>query len=277
MKMIREILKENKLQIIFIYAMLIIQYGLFSLIPYLLGKTIDGLLIKDNFYLLILLTAEITALLIGFFLKRYDTKVFMKIFCDKAIKAVQILRNKNIIPAKIAARYQLVGYYSDFFEFSLPQIIQAFIGATTALTMLYLTDHKIGILATILFIGMITVNKIYSYKTQKIDLNIQTEKENINHSLMENLEYKNYLQNLSQNYVRKSNLDAANFFFNDSLSIIMHLATMLILVYTQPTVGAITSTLLYVDKLYSVTFNVFYFFMFIRGIENTNKLINENE
>ncbi len=275
--MIREILKENKLQITFIYAMLIIQYGLFSLIPYLLGKTIDGLLIKDNFYLLILLTAEITALLIGFFLKRYDTKVFMKIFCDKAIKAVQILRNKNIIPAKIAARYQLVGYYSDFFEFSLPQIIQAFIGATTALTMLYLTDHKIGILATILFIGMITVNKIYSYKTQKIDLNIQTEKENINHSLMENLEYKNYLQNLSQNYVRKSNLDAANFFFNDSLSIIMHLATMLILVYTQPTVGAITSTLLYVDKLYSVTFNVFYFFMFIRGIENTNKLINENE
>lgn len=257
--------------------MLIIQYGIFSLIPYLLGKTIDGLLIKDNFYLLVLLTAEITALLIGFFLKRYDTKVFMKIFCDKAIKAVQILRNKSIIPAKIAARYQLVGYYSDFFEFSLPQIIQAFIGATTALTMLYLTDHKIGILATILFIGMITVNKIYSYKTQKIDLNIQTEKENINHSLMENLEYKNYLQNLSQNYVRKSNLDAANFFFNDSLSIIMHLATMLILVYTQPTVGAITSTLLYVDKLYSVTFNVFYFFMFIRGIENTNKLINENE
>lgn len=275
--MIREILKENKLQITFIYAMLIIQYGIFSLIPYLLGKTIDGLLIKDNFYLLVLLTAEITALLIGFFLKRYDTKVFMKIFCDKAIKAVQILRNKNIIPAKIAARYQLVGYYSDFFEFSLPQIIQAFIGATTALSMLYLTDHKIGILATILFIGMITVNKIYSYKTQKIDLNIQAEKENINHSLMENLEYKNYLQNLSQNYVRKSNLDAANFFFNDSLSIIMHLATMLILVYTQPTVGAITSTLLYVDKLYSVTFNIFYFFMFIRGIENTNKLINETE
>lgn len=275
--MIREILKENKLQITFIYAMLIIQYGIFSLIPYLLGKTIDGLLIKDNFYLLVLLTAEITALLIGFFLKRYDTKVFMKIFCDKAIKAVQILRNKNIIPAKIAARYQLVGYYSDFFEFSLPQIIQAFISATTALSMLYLTDHKIGILATILFIGMITVNKIYSYKTQKIDLNIQAEKENINHSLMENLEYKNYLQNLSQNYVRKSNLDAANFFFNDSLSIIMHLATMLILVYTQPTVGAITSTLLYVDKLYSVTFNIFYFFMFIRGIENTNKLINENE
>ena len=273
--MIKEILKENKLQIILIYSLLIIQYALFSLMPYLLGKAIDDLLIKDNFGLLCLLAAEIAALLLGFFLKRYDTKVFMKIFCDKAIKAVQMLRDKNILPAKITARYQLVGYYSDFFEYSLPQIINAFIGAGTALTMLFITDHKIGIIATIIFAFMIAVNKCYSYKTQKVDLNIQNDKENINHSLTENLEYQPHLINLSSNYIKKSNLDAANFFFNDSLSIIMHLSIMLLLVYTNPTVGAITSTLLYVDKLYGVTYNIFYFFMFMRGIENTDKLLHE--
>ena len=273
--MIKEILKENKLKISLIYSLLIIQYVLFSIMPYLLGKAIDGLLIKDNFPLILLLITEITALILGYGLKRIDTIVFMKIFCDKAIKAVQILRNKNIIPAKIAARYQLVGYYSDFFEFSLPQIIQAFIGATTALSMLYLTDHKIGLIATVLFFFMIIVNKFYSFKTQKIDLDIQNNKENINHSLMENLEYKPHLINLGSNYIKKSNVDATNFFFNDSLSILMHVCIMSMLVYTNPTVGAITSTLLYVDKLYGVTYNVFYFFMFIRGIENTNKLINE--
>lgn len=275
--MIKEILKENKLQISFIYSLLIVQYILFSIMPYLLGKAIDGLLVKDNFGLLCLLAAEITALLLGFFLKRFDTKVFMKIFCDKAIKAVQILRDKNMIPAKIVARYQLVGYYSDFFEYSLPQIINSFIGAGTALTMLYITDYKIGMIASVLFFCMIVVNKVYSFKTQKVDLNIQSDKENINHSLMENIEYQKHLIDLSANYVRKSNLDAANFFFNDSLSIIMHVATMLILVYTNPSVGAITSTLLYVDKLYGVTYNIFYFFMFIRGIENTNKLLHEVE
>lgn len=273
--MIKEILKENKLQILLIYSLLIIQYVLFSVMPYMLGKAIDGLLIKDNFNLFTLLAAEISALVLGFFLKRYDTKVFMKIFCDKAIKAVQMLRDKNIIPAKIAARYQLVGYYSDFFEYSLPQIINSFISAGTALTMLYITDHKIGIIASILFLFMILVNKIYSFKTQKVDLNIQNNKENINHSLMENLEYRPHLVDLGKNYIKKSNLDAANFFFNDSLSIIMHLSIMLLLVYTNPTVGAITSTLLYVDKLYGVTYNIFYFFMFMRGIENTNKLLHE--
>ena len=275
--MIKEIFLENKFKIGFIYTLLIIQYTLFSIMPYLLGKAIDDLLSKDNSGLLKLLSAEISVLILGFFLKRFDTKVFMKIFSDKAIKAVQILRNKNILPSKIAARYQLVGFYSDFFEFSLPQILNAFIGAGTALTMLYITDYKIGIIATILFIGMILVNKIYSFKTQKIDLNIQAEKENINHSLIENLEYKPHLIDLSSNYVKKSNLDAANFFFNDSLSIVMHVSIMLMLVYTNPTVGAITSTLMYVDKLYGVTFNIFYFFMFMRSIENTNKLILQDE
>ena len=273
--MIKEILKENKLQISLIYSLLIIQYGLFSFMPYLLGKAIDGLLIKDNFGLILLLVAEIAALILGYGLKRIDTIVFMKIFCDKAIKAVQILRDKNMIPAKIAARYQLVGYYSDFFEYSLPQIINSFIGAGTALTMLYITDHKIGLIATVLFFFMIIVNKVYSFKTQKVDLDIQNNKENINHSLMENLEYKPHLINLGSDYIKKSNLDAANFFFNDSLSILMHVCIMLMLVYTNPTVGAITSTLLYVDKLYGVTYNIFYFFMFMRGIENTNKLLHE--
>jgi ABC-type multidrug transport system fused ATPase/permease subunit len=273
--MIKEILKENKLQIASIYSLLIIQYGLFAIMPYLLGKAIDDLLKKNSTGLVTLLIAEIAALLLGFFLKRYDTKVFMKIFCDKAIKAVQILRDKNILPSKIAARYQLVGFYSDFFEYSLPQIINSFIGAGTALTMLYITDHKIGLIASILFFLMILVNKIYSFKTQKIDLDIQNNKENVNHTLIENLEYKPHLINLSANYVKKSNLDAANFFFNDSLSIIMHVSIMMILVYTNPTVGAITSTLLYVDKLYGVTYNIFYFFMFMRSIENTNKLLHE--
>lgn len=273
--MIKEILKENKLQISLIYSLLIIQYGLFSIMPYLLGKAIDGLLIKENSGLVLLLVAEIAALILGYGLKRIDTIVFMKIFCDKAIKAVQILRDKNMIPAKIAARYQLVGYYSDFFEYSLPQIINSFIGAGTALTMLYITDHKIGLIATVLFFFMIIVNKVYSFKTQKVDLDIQNNKENINHSLMENLEYKPHLINLGSDYIKKSNLDAANFFFNDSLSILMHVCIMLMLVYTNPTVGAITSTLLYVDKLYGVTYNIFYFFMFMRGIENTNKLLHE--
>lgn len=273
--MIYEILKENKFKIVFIYFLLIIQYCLVSLTPFLLGKAIDGLLQQENTDLLYFLTAEIVSLLIGFFLKRYDTKVFMKIFSDKAIKAIQILREKNVLPSKIVSRYQLVGFYSDFFEYSLPSILQASINASTALCILYYTDYRMGILSTFIFVLMITNNKIFSYKTQKVDLDIQHTKENITQKLMDNNEYKNDLNTLGANYVTKSNLDALNFFFNDSLSIIMHISVLLMLVYTQPSIGAITSTLMYADKVYGTTFNIFYFFMFMRNIENTNKLIKD--
>jgi len=66
--MIKEILKENKLQIASIYSLLIIQYGLFAIMPYLLGKAIDDLLKKNSTGLVTLLIAEIAALLLGFFL-----------------------------------------------------------------------------------------------------------------------------------------------------------------------------------------------------------------
>jgi hypothetical protein len=156
-------------------------------------------------------------------------------------------------------------------------MLNAFIGAGTALFMLFYIDYRIGIISTFLFICMIVNNKIMSYKTQIVDLDIQNIKENITQTLMDNKPYNYQLVNLSGQYVKKSNLDALNFFFNDTLSIIMHVTIMLILVYTYNSIGTITSTLMYVDKIYGTTFNIFYFFMFMRSIENANKLIHEEK
>lgn len=273
--MISEILKENKFKIILIYSLLIIQYCTISLSPFLLGKAIDGLLQNESINLIYFLCAEISALFIGFFLKRFDTKVFMKIFSDKAIKAIQMLKEKHIIPTKIVSRYQLVGFYSDFFEYSLPQILNAFIAASTALFMLFMADYRIGLISSVLYFLMIANNKVVSYKTQKVDLDIQHTKETITQNIIDEQEAQPHIHHLGNKYVQKSNLDALNFFFNDSISISMHVAVLLMLVYTQPSIGAITSVLMYVDKLYGTTFNIFYFFMFMRSIENTNKLIKE--
>lgn len=275
--MILEIIKEFKWKLALIYPLLILQYSLFSLIPFLLGKAIDDLL-KNNyksFYLLIFV--DIVALLIGYFLKRYDTRVYMNIFCKKAIKVILYLKEKNVIPSKIINRYGLVGYYSDFFEFSLPQIMQAIISVITSLIILFSTDYRIGLLCSIAFILMCLNNKICSFKTQKVDLNIQNKKEEITQSITDEKMPKEEIEKLCSHYIAKSDIDAGNFFCNDSLSIIMQATAILILINDNPSVGAITSTLMYADQIYAQSQRIFYFFMFMRSIENTNKLINENE
>jgi len=136
-------------------------------------------------------------------------------------------------------------------------------------------DYRIGIISSFLFILMILNNKILSHKTQKVDLDIQHTKEALTQTIMDNQDYQSTLVNLCNNYIKKSNLDALNFFFNDSLSILMHVSVLLILVYINPSIGAITSTLMYVDKIYGTSVNIFYFFMFMRSIENTDKLIKD--
>lgn len=274
--MILDILKQYKWQLAVIYPLLIIQYVLMSLVPLWLGKAIDGLMQNDYKNLTILLAIDISALAIGTFLKRYDTRVFMKIFSEKAAKVVEMLTSKNTNPNKITNRYGLVGYYTDFFEFSLPQIIQASIGTATSLIILFYADYRIGIICGLLFILMCFCNLVNSYRTQKIDLDIQNLKEEITQKIMDRESSFGSIFNLGRKYIRKSDIDATNFFCVDSLSIIMHTSTMLLLVYTCPTIGVVTSTLMYADDIYAQSHKIFYFLMFMRGIENTNKLINED-
>lgn len=274
--MIIEILKENKLTIGFIYTLSIFQYTLQALLPFLLGKAIDGLLQGNKSNLIVLIIANTISLCLGFFLKRYDTKVYMTIFAKKAIKAIQILRKKNVPPSKITSRYQLVGFYSDFFEYSMPQAISASIKAITSMIILFVTNPIIGLLNSCIYLITIFIHQFCSKLIQKQDVNIQHIKEDIVQNIMDNKECEQPIQSLSNFYIKKSNLDAANFLANDSLSLVMHVSTILLLVYMQPSIGMVTSTLMYVEQLYGTTYSIFYFLLFVRGVENTNKFINSD-
>ncbi len=274
--MIIEILKENKLTIGFIYTLSILQYTLHALLPFLLGKAIDGLLQDDKSNLVVLVIANALSIFLGFYLKRYDTRVYMAIFAHKAIKAIQILRRKNVVPSKIASRYQLVGYYSDFFEYSLPQAISAFIKAMTSMVMLFVTNPIIGLINTLIYLITLFIHQKCSRLIQKQDMDIQHIKEDIVQNIMDNKEYEQPIHSLSKFYIKKSNIDATNFLINDSLALIMHLSTILLLVYIHPSIGMVTSTLMYVDQLYGTTYSIFYFLLFVRGVENTNKFINSD-
>jgi hypothetical protein len=271
-----EILKENYVKIGTIYAFLAIQYTLTAIIPFTLGKAIDGLLIGQYHHFITFLAAEVTALIIGYTLKRYDTKVFMSIFSEKAIKAVSILKAKKVDPTKIVTRYGLVASYSDYFEYALPQAINAVINGITAIAMLCYTDSKIGAIAIIAYTLMITSTKILSHIIQKNEINLQHTRESITNTIMNGEDPTQDIRQLANNYVSRSNNDALNFFNTDLLSITLKVAIMIILTKEAHSIGTIASTLIYVDKIYGTVINLYYYFMFQRSIENTDKFINDD-
>jgi ABC-type multidrug transport system fused ATPase/permease subunit len=271
-----EILKENYVKIGTIYAFLAIQYTLTALIPFTLGKAIDGLLTGQYHHFITFLAAEVTALIIGYTLKRYDTKVFMNIFSEKAIKAISILKAKQVEPTKIVTRYGLVASYSDYFEFALPQAINAIINGITAITMLCYTDSKIGAIAIIAYALMLTSTKILSHVIQKNELSLQHTRERITNTIVNGEDPTQDIRQLANNYVSRSNNDALNFFNTDLLSIALKVTIMIILTKEAHSIGTITSTLIYADKIYGTVINMYYYFMFQRSIENTDKLIHDD-
>lgn len=272
--MIKDIFRENRLKIGLIYIFLIIQYTLTSLTPYLTGKAIDSLLRFSYSDLLIFLANEGAVITIGVLLKRFDTRVFMSIFTSKASQAIEQLRLRKVVETKILSRYHLVRTYSDFFEFSIPQILNAIISATTALVMITVADYSVGAVVSGLFLLMVLNNRILSYKIQKIDKDIQFRNEEINQQIISSQSVSGSLIDLGKSFVRKSDLDAVNFFFNDLLGILMTLSVMFMLLDDHPTIGMIAANVLYVQRLHGVTYNIFYFFMFMRSIENTNDFLN---
>lgn len=272
--MIKDIFRENRLKIGLIYIFLIIQYTLTSLTPYLTGKAIDSLLRFSYSDLFIFLANEGAVITIGVLLKRFDTRVFMSIFTSKASQAIEQLRLRKVVETKILSRYHLVRTYSDFFEFSIPQILNAIISAATALVMITVADYSVGAVVSGLFLLMVLNNRILSYKIQKIDKDIQFRNEEINQQIISSQSVLGSLIDLGKSFVRKSDLDAVNFFFNDLLGILMTLSVMFMLLDDHPTIGMIAANVLYVQRLHGVTYNIFYFFMFMRSIENTNDFLN---
>lgn len=272
--MIKDIFRENRLKIGLIYIFLIIQYTLTSLTPYLTGKAIDSLLRFSYSDLFIFLANEGAVITIGVLLKRFDTRVFMSIFTSKASQAIEQLRLRKVVETKILSRYHLVRTYSDFFEFSIPQILNAIISAATALVMIMVADYSVGAVVSGLFLLMVLNNRILSYKIQKIDKDIQFRNEEINQQIISSQSVSGSLIDLGKSFVRKSDLDAVNFFFNDLLGILMTLSVMFMLLDDHPTIGMIAANVLYVQRLHGVTYNIFYFFMFMRSIENTNDFLN---
>lgn len=275
--MLKEIITEHKGKIGILYSILTTQYILAALIPHAFGKAIDGLINQQYQPFIIFLIMEAATLTLGYTLKRYDTKIYMKIFADKANKAINILRIKEATPAKIIERYRMVTSYNDYLEYAMPQMINASISAITALVILYTTDYKIGIAALTAYTMMLINNHIQSYKNQKTEIAIQKEKETIAKGIMASEEVSDQIKELSSNYVRKSNIDALNFFVTDGLSIGLKIATIFILISCSHTIGVITSTVMYIERLCGTAYNVYYYFMFVRGMENTNQFINEHQ
>jgi len=142
MKYVLSIAKEYKYQLLLIYFYMFVAQGLFLLEPYVLGKMIDGLLIKNYFWMFCFLGI---ALFENFFIYRrmvFDTKIYTKIYNDIVLKYLK--REKNSDQSARIARTEMSNHIINFLENDVHYYIYATLSVVGTLFFIFIKNPLTG-------------------------------------------------------------------------------------------------------------------------------------
>ena len=165
---IREVLLRHKWSLAKIYAYVFLERVLLLLEPMLLGKSIDGLLAKDDFsYLGLLLLAFLAES--TFLYKRMvlDTKVYMQVYNEIIFDYLQ--RNKEAPASMRVARTEMAHSIVDFVENDLLYLITSVISTLGTLLFIYSGSFFAGVVVTLGAIPTVLFTKLFMPKIDQIN------------------------------------------------------------------------------------------------------------
>jgi len=208
--------------------------------PYVIGLAIDDLISGKKDYLFIYAALLFGALIIGTARRMFDTRVFCRIYFNKATQVIGTLRKSNLDSKRIISRYGLVGFYSDFFEYTLPNIFNVIIGIVISLVMiLYIEGYLIVFIIPAVILEIIS-HKYFSKIIQAKEYEMQNLREEISHDLADNKDCTGHLEEQLNVIVKKSDLESYSWAVADSISCIIEITCLLLITSSNLTLGEIT-------------------------------------
>lgn len=169
MNKIYTIFKEHKYKLLLIYFfMLITEISIISQ-PFLLGKSIDGLIDGTWFWVGLLFISYSVSNLFNYKRMVYDTKVYTQIYNDIVLR---FLRKSNEDISKKVARtdmsHDIVGVLEGYVHYYIATIITIF----GSIGFIYFSNWIVGLLVTSALIVIILV-VLFFYKKIKQGINIR--------------------------------------------------------------------------------------------------------
>jgi hypothetical protein len=160
MSYIQGIVKENRSSLFLIYFYIFMAQMMFLTEPYVLGKAIDGLLVKDYFWLLVFLGIEILAN--AFMYKRmiFDTKIFIEIYNQIVYKYLKSDKSSNL--SSRIARTDIAHSIVNFLENDLHYYVMTSISIIGSLFFIFTQHKQTGFIVVFCAIPMAFIaNKFY--------------------------------------------------------------------------------------------------------------------
>lgn len=165
MKYIYKILKNNKWSLAFIYFYMCMYQILFLVEPYILGKSIDGLLDKSYFWILCLLGVELLANVFAYKRMVYDTKVYTRIYNDIVFNYLD--KEKDANTSTKVARTDMAHSIIHFFEDHVPYYLMSIMSIVGSLLFIFIQHPATGYAIVFCIIPIILIVTVFYPKIVK--------------------------------------------------------------------------------------------------------------
>jgi hypothetical protein len=255
--MLGSVFRANRRWIASTYALLCVEFVAFSGLPYLLGRTIDGLLAGDRRYFGVYLSCSLAAFVLGVTRRRLDTRVFTGVWVGKSLESIRRLAARGVSKSYILSRVGLVGTYGNFFETTVPATVAAVVDLVVSFVMVWMvvptTAYVVGLEALV----AVGSTYVFSFFIQRVERETQFVRERADARIVaDDLSHiEADYAHLRRKYVRRSDIDAACWGFVDLLKIAADAIALFALVrwaagQATPPVGTMMATLMYTAKLF---------------------------
>ena len=275
--MLSFIFKNNKLRILLTYVLLLVEFGLFAIVPYLLGLCVDSLMQQKmgDFYLY--LATVLCGFIIGFTRRRFDNRVYMRIWASISTNLIGNLIDKDVDPKTVVSRSPLVMRYAEFFEYIIPAAVGSVMDIFVSIAMIWWFVPKIAWLVTLLSFFSIAFSYWLSTQVKKVEQRSQEILEEVNTAILGSDKEKifNGHQLLRRNYVRESDLDAFGWGTGDVLGIISEVIVIFSLIGGGMSCGTILSNIMYVNRLFGRAGFASVFFARLKQVEVCDEFLTK--
>lgn len=275
--MLMQMFKKNKVWISASYLLLVAEFAVFAMMPFFMGKAVDALLANDSWWFNFWLVASLVALLVGFTRRRFDNRVFLRIWANMASDVICRMVKEDRDRTQIVSRSYMVKEFAHFLEFTIPAVVAAVVDIGVSIVMLWIFAPGLGpwllLILTVACVGCY----LFSIFINRAEIRCQLGREKIADAIMtsENAEIVKGYEDQRRNYVRLSDLDACNWGLTDVMGILAAVIVVLsVSTIPEITAGVIMANMLYVNKMFEKSCFIAFFFKHYMQVKTFTKFLN---
>jgi hypothetical protein len=245
------IFRANKVRILLIYALFLVEFVLFAFLPFFLGKGVDGVLSHQMKWFWIFVGIGALGEIVGFARRIIDTRVFVGIWATSVGKSICGMIDRNLKTELIINRSYLVRHYSDFFEYTMPTGFSSIVNIVISCCMIIAAAHASGVILVIMALSM-AICYYLSGVIQKSELAVQESRELVGDAIGardKDKIVKGY-HLMGRRLIGRSNLDAVAWSSTSSFSLLSQVIVVLLVANAGHTLGTIMACIAYTDRIF---------------------------